>query len=448
MKIRSSKLRSKRLNGGKVIGGKVIGSGGFGCIVRPALKCKGQPRTTQKMVSKIMEKSVARKEYNEIIKFKKVLTTIPNYTKYFLLDNITLCSPDRLTPDDLKNFNQKCNALTKRNFSAETVNINLNNLMVLTIPDGGMDLGDYMDTIRYFEYPKVNNIIIDLLLNGIIKMNEKRVLHSDIKNSNILMDGRHATLIDWGLSTTYTPDKIPDTLKNRPIYINAPFSIILFNNFFMEMYLHFLKTTPEITPQVMSAFVHTYVTEYFDYAGVGHYNAIKRIIGCLFVDPLVSPKPDIAMDFIVDYLTLIITTYTIDGRINLLQYFLEVFVHIVDVWGFITIYFDLFMQLANNYSMLSSEELKLYDAIKAILLTHMFEPRVKRNDIKKLVSDLRELDDLFLNCQGTSITSTNYTSLQVSTNTSNPKKSLSRVQSKKLVKRIISQNLKQLTRKR
>lgn len=436
------RIGSKRIGSKKIIGGKVIGSGGFGCVLRPALKCKGQPRTTQKMISKLMEIQYAKQEYNEIMKYKKILITIPNYERYFLVNNITLCSPDKLIPEDLIQFNEKCRALKKKQYAANNVNTQLNTLGVLTIPDGGMDLQHYLETflfptIHYSKLVDVNNMLIDLLLNGIIKMNKKGILHTDIKDSNILMDGQRATIIDWGLSTVYTLTTIPEHLKNRQIYKNAPFTLILFNHLFTDMYLHFLKTTKQVTQQTTRAFVQLYVKEWIDYAGPGHIEHIKEFINLLFKNSVSQPS---AMDCIVDYLTLVIITYTKGKTINLLKYFTDVFIHIIDVWGFLTIYFNVFEILALNYSTLRQPELKLYDAIKSIILTHMFEPRVKPNNIEVLVSDLKALNQLYLKCSNNTSVSLGPSLPILSTPPSLINTKLSKVQSRKLVKSMISSN--------
>ena len=46
----------------KKTGGKVVGSGGFGCVFRPALKCRGKQRTAKKMISKLMTNKQAHAE--------------------------------------------------------------------------------------------------------------------------------------------------------------------------------------------------------------------------------------------------------------------------------------------------------------------------------------------------------------------------------------------------
>ena len=58
-------------------GGEVLASGGFGCVFKPSLKCKGKPRSKNK-VSKLMTKKHTISEYNEIMELKKKLKHIPN----------------------------------------------------------------------------------------------------------------------------------------------------------------------------------------------------------------------------------------------------------------------------------------------------------------------------------------------------------------------------------
>ena len=51
-------------------GGNVINSGGYGCIFKPALKCKGKPRDKRK-ISKLMLTRHSEEEYKFIMKYKK-----------------------------------------------------------------------------------------------------------------------------------------------------------------------------------------------------------------------------------------------------------------------------------------------------------------------------------------------------------------------------------------
>lgn len=427
-------------------GGKVIGSGGFGCVFRPALKCKGKARTNKKMISKMMTTKHANAEFDEISKYKRILKTIPNYQRHFLLGDISICEPDILSSSDLKRFNRKCHAL-EDDYSAETINSEMNGkLKILNIPDGGMDLKKYMTTVGYAELSGVSDQLLDLLVGGIVEMNKKHVLHADLKDSNILMDHFGATIIDWGLSTTYTLKSIPEKLMNRSMFYNLPFSGILFNNMFLEMHGQILSMDSNYSSeQTVRVFAESFVKEWFNYRGQGHYSIIKRIFGYLFITDIIDTDK-IAMDYIVSYLTAIIVEFTHNWKVDLLKYFNNVYRHIVDIWGFLTVYLSILELLADNYKRLNKYEIRLYDALKVLVLKQMYEPRIKPNNINEVVKQIKGLNPLFKKCaenrssidfKGSSMSSSSTTSM--SSITASP---LTKRQAGKLVSRMFSKTRK------
>ena len=88
-------------------GGKVLSSGGFGCVFKPALKCKTQKLRRKNGVSKLMKKKHVAKEYGEVVKYLPQLKTIPNYQDYFLVEGFSICDPAPLEKEDLENFDKK-----------------------------------------------------------------------------------------------------------------------------------------------------------------------------------------------------------------------------------------------------------------------------------------------------------------------------------------------------
>lgn len=401
----------------KVNGGKIIGSGGYGCVFRPPLKCKGKNRTKKRMVSKLMKVKHAKIEYEEILKFKKILKKIPNYNKYFLLEDISICKPDKLTDSDLEKFDAKCNALND-NYNRYSVNYRIDELAILNIPDGGSDLKTYIKGVQYYDLPSVNDKLLNLLVYGIIPMNKKKVLHADLKDSNILMNDQYATIIDWGLSVVYKSNEIPEKLQGRSIYYNIPFTSILFNPIFETMYSSFLKENKNME-ETIEPFVRRYIQKWFDTRGDGHYHIIQQIISSLFVNTELPyyTADTMAMNFIVKYLTVVIMKYTINGRIDLLKYYNEVYINIVDIWGFLTIYLNMLESLAINYKRLTSNEIVLFDKLKEIVMTYIYEPRVTPINIKQLILDLKSLNPIFLKCTDQS-SSTDFSRYSNSTVTS------------------------------
>jgi hypothetical protein len=125
-KLYDGKLYDGKLYDGKFDGGNVKTSGGFGCLFKPALKCKNSLNyDSANMVTKLMTKRHAKDEYRQVTKFKSILDHIPNYRNYFLVDGFKMCDPAELTKEDLEDFDDKCDALKKKKFTAANINQNL-----------------------------------------------------------------------------------------------------------------------------------------------------------------------------------------------------------------------------------------------------------------------------------------------------------------------------------
>ena len=189
-------------------GGRVLASGGFGCVFGPALKCKGENKRVKNKVSKLMTEKHAIEEYEEINKINERLKSIKHHSDYFLTYDIKLCKPEKLIHSDLINYSRKCKALQKNDITNKNINDNLDKLMLLNMPNGGLAVDDYIYTNKSLKKIYIVNLkLIELLKRGIIHMNEKHIYHCDIKDSNILVDDSSSKLktrlIDWGLSTEY-----------------------------------------------------------------------------------------------------------------------------------------------------------------------------------------------------------------------------------------------------
>jgi hypothetical protein len=104
------------------------------------------------------------------------------------------------------------------------------------------------------------------------------------------------------------------------------------------------------------------------------------------------------MDYIVNYIIDVLVHYTKfkeDGSLNLREYLDNVFIQIVDIWGFITIYYPIIEVLSNSYSSLTKNELKIFNQIQFIFVEYLFNPRHEPIDMNMLYSDLKDLGHLF-----------------------------------------------------
>ena len=387
-------------------GGSVLASGGFGCVFSPALLCKGQTKRKRNTVSKLMTKRHAHEEYDEITSIHEQVKSIPNYKTYFLVDDISVCTPKKLTASDLTNFKKTCSALPKDGITVDNINSSIDRVLALNIPNGGIDVDDYI--FKNGGFNKILNLnikLIDLLKNGILPMNEQKIYHCDIKGSNILIDHSLKTrLIDWGLSTEYTPFKkktMPSTWYNRPLQFNVPFSVILFTKVFKDQYNAYLKKGGKLERNSLRLFVWDYIQKWKKVRGIGHYKVINDIMYMLFSNDLDvkeslkcnTIEKKYTIPYIINYLVEIIIHYK---KPDLTSYLDEVFVKVVDVWGFLSVYTTIIELLFNNYSILNQNEENLFQALKTIILEYMYKPTVNPPNITNLTNDLMNLNSIFI----------------------------------------------------
>ena len=395
-------------------GGKVIASGGYGCVFNPALKCEGASKRESNKISKLMTEKHATQEYEEINKIKTKLDSIRNYEDYFLIYDSTLCRPAKLTSSDLTSFSEKCTALPKDNITKTNINSKLDEVMSLNLPNGGLPVDDYIySNGGYDKLYRTHMALIKLFKKGIIPMNDNYIYHSDIKDSNVLIDDSgeelKARLIDWGLTVEYKPGtttKFPKNWRNRPLQFNVPFSVIIFTDSFFEKYSKYLKDGGKVEETTLRPFVIDYLNEWIKERGAGHYKFINEIMFLLYSRTLTSisepSKPnvietEITMPYIIDYVIDVLVHYTKfkeDGSLNLREYLNDVYIKIVDVWGFIMVYYPFLEMFSTNYFSLNENELKIFKQLQYIFNEFLYTPRHEPININDLLTEFKTLGNL------------------------------------------------------
>jgi hypothetical protein len=408
-------------------GGDILASGGFGCVFKPALKCKNTTiNVDDNTISKLMTVKHATDEYNQIQAFKKVLEHIPNYKKYFLVDDFSLCQPQELETEDLRLFDKKCKALVKKKFTRTNINQSLDKVLAINMPDGGIDVKRFLKRIRGLNkktnnnnnqintaYTQLNNSLIDLLINGIIPMNKLNLYHCDVKNGNILVKentGLECRLIDWGLSVHHTNNNgIPHRLYRRPFQYNVPFSVILFNKDFTRRYAEFMVTLDKENKKLDMFYLKEFVTNYIfawnKIRGIGHLKIINSIIQKLTRHDLTEIKKEkikkhvmeynFTYGYIVDYISSILLKFTVDDEFKLLNYFNTVFLKTIDIWGFVMNYL-IFLNDFGDYDELHQSQIEFIEKIKYIVIHYLFESPTEVIDVNKLVKELQSLNTIIL----------------------------------------------------
>jgi serine/threonine protein kinase len=406
-------------------GGDVIGSGGFGCVFAPKLKCAtptSSALSPESMISKLMSTQHANDEYKTIREIQSKIIKIPNHSHYFLLDNISVCKPAKLDKRDLEDYEENCGMLEKVGITAKNMNSKLNKLLILNMPRGGISIDDYFEkNVGSIDanFIKINNGLIQLLERGIVGMNRQNIYHCDLKGANVLIDAELVPrIIDWGLSNQYVPVRgrgkgasagtIPEEWTYYSVQFNTPFSSVFFGHHFEEWLADHKPT--HIT---MESFMRSFVSGYI--AKQRHYAIVNSVCYMFFLGEL--PKTvagqsvekrkkwvndNITIDLITRFLyELVIHFDLVDYatfKINvphLIKYLNTVYIHIVDIWGFIMTYLVETELLYQNYHALTANELKLFESLRAIFIDYLYTPQFEPISVPKLATSLRNLNQLF-----------------------------------------------------
>lgn len=437
-------------------GGKVFASGGFGCVFRPALKCKGSNSTQRKegYISKLMLNKYADKEEKLIKQAYDVVRNIPNFKRYFLVYDYQVCEPEVLNSNDLLDFDNKCKGVLPD--KANYINSHLYNYKIMTFPDGGIDISHWIDT--YFDkYADMNfnrslNIadllwnlntsLVNLLYNGISKLQKYSYYHMDIKAQNVLTDkkGNSAKLIDYGLAFKDNTNKVPNELKNRALLFNTPFTILLFQKPFIQILLRKLNKIFKdddsldltddnegrktlIQPAILETlkeFIYQENSENLNYLNSGHWKYLQYFYRDLFEqlfeeteegDSISNFNKQLSTDyyrynFITEYLSEAVNKFIIWNKFPLEfdedSLWSKAFKYNVDIFGFLTIYQNIisasylskvgYKELTgslNGWKHISLFQRKVIEILGEYLLNE--EYAIKPFPINNIVDDLRKL---------------------------------------------------------
>lgn len=398
-------------------GGEALASGGFGCIFKPALKCKGT-NSRSDGVSKMSLGKHGKQEIMEINRIREKLQHVKNYRKYYLLD-VDMCKPDKLTQQDMINFDKKCYALTRYNINEKNVNNMLDKLTILNMPDAGVDLKDWLVNDGKITKKKIillNEIIIKLIQYGVRPMNKSGVVHNDLKDRNIMIDRNlDARIIDWGLSGVVKDNKIPDEIMNRPSQFNTPFSSMLLSNEFTASYSNFLQRVKDESILLDRTNVRNYVineylnklSRYNGYYGYYGYNDDNIIVFKMIFSPGISKDvkiPDAKkydlieygyyMYYLSNYITDILLKYTNkDMEFEMELYFMECYLYNSDIFGLMTVYYNFFEVKLENIELEEETKKNYLNRIRSLLVDHIYSNGGEKINTKSLINNVKELQE-------------------------------------------------------
>lgn len=185
---------------------KLLSQGGFGCVFYPGVKCDGASNPSKKIVTKIQQDNFNARNESRI---GEILESIPNYKVYFL-PVINSC-PINVRKID-SSVISKCEIIKK-----DTDYI-------------AMDI-DYINTVDFANVLKnmPNKRVLlmlyqtyNYLLDAIKLMQDKNVVHYDLKLDNLLFvkETNEPRVIDFGISIPM--DLVNEENMREYFYVFAP----------------------------------------------------------------------------------------------------------------------------------------------------------------------------------------------------------------------------------
>ena len=409
-------------------GGAAFTKGGFGCLFKPALKCKNSElNSPPNYVSKLIESKNGKREYMYIYNIKKKLQHLPeNIKKYFLLDNITMCEPTELSEEDKVKIEEVCDYIltdhadktTNDPITSKNINNNLDKFKIINMPELSISLSNYIKKHVFtpIELVKLNNNIIEYLNIVIPALYKNGVVHGDIKADNLMFnmsDNNTLVVIDWGLSYLVDSDRknIPDALYSLSTQWHHPFSSFLFKKNVIDKYDSFLQKLKKEGKVVARDELRIFAMSEYKNFMTRHEKqflflneTLMTVYGPNLIKTLKSGERididsiinNMAITYIVDYVTDILMAYTVNYKLELGKYFNEVYLINADMWGIMSIYTELIDNIPSMIKITETERKIISEQMMYILIENLFKNGTKAINVAKLVNDIKKLNNYLM----------------------------------------------------
>lgn len=391
---------TRRHNAHAQKGGIPIFAGAQGCVFKPSLKCKHRTRNYHDdNISKLGKRKTTQSEMREYQQIRRYLRHIKNYNKYFGM-RAELCEPDALDKRDLENFDDVCINMKNQNITAENVNSNLSRLLMINMPDLGIDLSKWMEqtTLDAFNIRKLNNYVSTLLVHAVGPMNRLGVIHNDLKSENVMIDAKgDVRIIDWGLAGISTAKQIIPLrhFMNNPVTFNRPFSTMIISPDSRELYESNVLRQTQTHPSFGQSkeFAHDLYKMYIKLYDMIGFEYLQYIFKMMFG---VSDKDatGMLMDSVANYNANILHHFAdpMHQTFDLNRYFNTVYRYNTDIWGLMSIFYTIFTLPRSKFVMSNEVYAEMLHRYRTLFRTVIFANGHKRMNVSHILHHLHAIN--------------------------------------------------------
>jgi hypothetical protein len=105
---------------------------------------------------------------------------------------------------------------------------------------------------------------------------------------------------------------------------------------------------------------------------------------------------NMAITYIVEYITDVLITYTVNYKLELGRYFNEVYLINADMWGIMSIYSELIESINLMSKMTETQHKIISRQMMNILIENLFKNGTKVINVTKLVNDIKNLNNYLM----------------------------------------------------
>jgi|TARA_Y100000389_G_C17469496_1_gene528997 serine/threonine protein kinase len=180
-------------------GGKYLGKGTYGCVFSPPLNCVDDDNQTQHVGKIFFNKEAAEEELKVTNSYVKSIDPEGEFTNMF----VKQCD---LTKQKFEEILKKNPQFLEDNVNLiEECSVNEEQTIQLIYMHKGESLEKIINekVIQPLEYKEIFYYLLPLI-KGLVKMDDKKIMHRDIKPDNIIRtENKHILFIDFGLAIEY-----------------------------------------------------------------------------------------------------------------------------------------------------------------------------------------------------------------------------------------------------
>lgn len=222
-----------------MFGGELVATGSSSCIFTPNFPCKKNDTISNTRISKIVYGEGAIYESKDEKRMNNMIKKIKGYSKWALIFD-EYCKP--MSSDILETYDPSG---MKDCFNEEEqylINDFDKNSYMMNGSYGGITFSDYFEGV-FYDKTTMNITFkknfyslmekMEPLFLGLKVMNEKNIVHNDIKYNNIVLDNGVFKFIDFGLSEksskkSHFKNRSLEELNTSRIYLFYPLDYLLF----------------------------------------------------------------------------------------------------------------------------------------------------------------------------------------------------------------------------